>query len=62
MCDATGTCDLANTHTCIPILQPGATCSSGTQCTIGVCDATTHACLTNAIATTAACNGNVTPP
>jgi hypothetical protein len=57
MCDATSTCDTANTHTCVARSQPGASCSSGDQCSIGVCDSTTHSCLTNAIATTNACNG-----
>jgi hypothetical protein len=60
MCDATGYCDTGS-HTCTATLQPGAHCSSGAQCSIGVCDSTTHTCLTNAIATSAACNGIVSP-
>jgi hypothetical protein len=59
MCDATGYCDVGATNTCQAIKQPGDPCTSGTQCSIGLCDATTKTCLTNAIATTAACNGNV---
>ena len=58
MCDSTSYCDTGS-KTCSPILGPGVSCSSSVQCTVGVCDATTHACLTNAIATTAACTGNV---
>jgi len=61
MCDATGMCDFAKTKTCIPILQPGAACTSGSQCSIGVCDPTSKICLANAIATTAACNGTFSP-
>lgn len=61
MCDATGYCDTGS-QKCKAILQPGSPCTSGTQCTIGVCDDTTHTCLTNAFATTATCNGNVSPP
>jgi hypothetical protein len=57
MCDATGTCNTAS-QTCVALEPPGSSCTSGSQCTIGVCDATTHKCLTNAIATTAACNGS----
>jgi hypothetical protein len=60
MCDATGYCD-SGSQTCKAILQPAAPCTSGTQCSIGVCDATTHSCLKNAIATTNACNGVVSP-
>jgi hypothetical protein len=57
MCDATGMCDFAATKTCIAVLQPGAACTAGSQCSSGVCDATAKICLSNAIATTAACNG-----
>jgi hypothetical protein len=60
MCDSTGFCDLTVSHTCLAIEQPGQSCTSGLACSIGVCDATTHTCLTNAIATTAACTGAVT--
>jgi hypothetical protein len=59
MCDATGYCN-SGTQTCAAIIQPGSPCTASTQCSVGVCDSTTHTCLTNAIATTAACNGNVT--
>lgn len=59
MCDATGYCDTTNTHACVAIGMPTAKCTSGVQCTIGVCDPTTNECLTNAIATTAACTGAV---
>ena len=61
MCDSTGMCDLTATKTCIPILQPGAACTSDSQCSIGLCDPTAKICLANAIATTAACNGTFTP-
>ncbi|MGD0524171.1 MAG: hypothetical protein ABSE49_03445 [Polyangiaceae bacterium] len=54
MCDSTGMC---NGSTCVAILQPGQACTSGAQCSIGVCDPTAKTCLSNAIATTAACNG-----
>ena len=57
MCDSTGYCDTAGSHTCQAILQPGQACTSGTQCSIGLCNPTTKTCLANAIATTAACNG-----
>jgi hypothetical protein len=57
MCDATGACD-TTTQLCIALEPPGSPCTSGAECTIGVCDGTTHKCLTNAIATTAACNGS----
>ncbi|HEX3345806.1 MAG TPA: hypothetical protein VHS09_14580 [Polyangiaceae bacterium] len=57
MCDATGMCDAASTKTCVPILQPGAACTASNQCSSGVCDPTAKICLSNAIATTAACNG-----
>lgn len=57
MCDATGMCDLTGTHKCVAILQPGTACTSGSQCTIGLCDPQAKTCLSNAIATTAACNG-----
>jgi hypothetical protein len=57
MCDATGFCDVGGSNTCKPIGKPGSACTSNNQCSIGVCDATTHKCLTNAIATTAACTG-----
>jgi hypothetical protein len=57
MCDATGMCDLTGTKTCKAILQPGTACTSDSQCSIGLCDATSKTCLANAIATTAACNG-----
>ena len=56
-CDSTGMCDLTGTHACVAILQPGQACTSGNQCTIGLCDPTAKVCLANAIATTAACNG-----
>ena len=56
-CDFTGLCDVSNTKRCIPRSQAGQPCTEGSQCTVGVCDATTKLCLTNAIATTAACNG-----
>jgi hypothetical protein len=59
MCDSTGTCDTAATHTCIAILQPGTACTSNSQCSIGVCDPTANVCLKNSIATTATCNGNI---
>jgi len=61
MCDATGMCDFTATKTCIPVLQPGAACTAGSQCSSGVCDPTAKICLSNAIATTAACNGQFTP-
>ncbi|HEY3818740.1 MAG TPA: hypothetical protein VGL81_16330 [Polyangiaceae bacterium] len=57
MCDATGMCDTTTTHTCVAILQPGAACTASNQCSSGVCDPTAKTCLSNAIATTAACNG-----
>ncbi len=50
-------CDTANTHQCVALAQPGTACTSNSQCSVGVCDSSTKACLTNAIATTAACNG-----
>jgi hypothetical protein len=59
MCDSTGYCN-TSTGQCAAILQPGVPCTTGSQCSVGVCDTSTHQCLTNAIATTAACNGNVT--
>jgi hypothetical protein len=62
MCDSTGFCDVTGSHTCTAILGSGMSCTSSAQCTIGVCDATTHNCLTNAIATTAACTGAVKTP
>jgi hypothetical protein len=55
-CDATSTCD-PGSHQCVARSQPGASCSSGDQCSIGVCDSVAKTCLTNAIATTNACNG-----
>ena len=57
MCDATGVCDLGGTQKCVAIKQPGDACTSGLQCSIGVCDPSSHTCLRNAIGTTAACNG-----
>jgi hypothetical protein len=60
-CDYTSMCDLPGTMTCVLLKQPGQACTSGSECTVGVCDATTKLCLTNAIATTAACNGAVNP-
>jgi hypothetical protein len=59
MCDPTGFCDVGGSNMCQPIGKPGSACTSNNQCSIGVCDASTHQCLTNAIGTTAACNGNV---
>jgi hypothetical protein len=56
-CDFTSVCDVAGSKTCILRLLPGAPCTADFQCSVGVCDATTRLCLTNAIATTAACNG-----
>jgi hypothetical protein len=61
MCDAMSFCDVTGSKTCVPIGMPGTPCTSNTQCSIGVCDSTTHRCLKNAIATTAACNGIVSP-
>ncbi len=58
MCDATGMCDTTTTHQCVPILQPGASCMTSAQCSSGVCDPSAKVCLSNAIATTAACNGS----
>lgn len=60
MCDSTGYCN-ASTKTCAALVAPTQACTSGQACTIGVCDATTHLCLTNAIATTAACTGVTSP-
>jgi hypothetical protein len=57
MCDSTGTCDVSGTQTCVAIKTPGQACSSGSDCSIGVCDPTTKTCLVNSIGTTAACNG-----
>jgi hypothetical protein len=60
-CDFSSFCNPA-THTCVARNLPGQKCTSDAQCTVGVCDATTKACLTNTIATTATCNGkDVTP-
>ena len=62
MCAPPGVCDIAKTQTCIPVENPGAQCGANFQCSIGVCDppgSPDGMCLTNAIATTAACNGNV---
>jgi hypothetical protein len=56
-CDFTSRCDVSGTMTCISRKLPGQACTTGSECTVGVCDATTKLCLTNAIATTAACNG-----
>lgn len=61
MCDATGTCN-PGSQRCVAVKNPGDACTSGSQCSIGVCDATTHTCLANALGTTAACNGTVTTP
>jgi hypothetical protein len=60
MCDSTGYCDTGS-GTCVAILPPNAPCTASLQCSVGVCDATTHTCLTNSVATTAACTGVVGP-
>jgi hypothetical protein len=62
MCDATGYCDAAGSKTCLAIQQPGQSCTDNSTCSIGECDPTSHTCLANAIATTAACTGAVTTP
>ena len=56
-CDSSGTCDVSGTQTCLAIEKPGQPCASDSQCSVGVCDATTKTCLVNSIGTTAACNG-----
>lgn len=61
-CAPPGVCDVANTQKCIPVLNPGQSCNANFECSIGVCDPGTSTCLTNAIATTAACNGTITTP
>jgi hypothetical protein len=55
-CDATGRCDLG-AKLCVPRSPPGSACTTGSDCQIGICDATTKKCLQNGFATTAACNG-----
>jgi hypothetical protein len=55
-CDYTSQCD-PGSHTCVLRLLPGTACETDNQCSVSVCDPTTKQCLTNAIATTAACNG-----
>ena len=55
-CDYTSQCD-PGSHTCVLRLLPGAACATDNQCSVSVCDPTTKQCLMNAIATTAACNG-----
>jgi hypothetical protein len=56
-CDSTSQCDVSGTKTCVALSAPGTQCTQGNQCTVGVCDGTTKKCLTNGIATTAACSG-----
>jgi hypothetical protein len=55
-CDATTRCDVA-AGKCVEKNLSGTSCTSDNDCTLGVCDAITHQCLKNSIATSATCNG-----